>query len=132
MDTFRLNPRENTFLIESAMSILGLSKDKYNAEVFGEYKIIAVCLAYFGSRKHDETDNSKEITKLKFSMVNSFNHKLKGDNVLEEQLRSWRKHDIGDSLHRDCSMNDVIVCFLCSMLNQKKFIFIVQSIDIQV
>ena len=56
-------------------------------------------------------------------MINSFNHKLKRDKVLEKWFRTWCKHAIGDSLHRENHMNDIVVEFLWSMLNKKTRVF---------
>ena len=82
------------------MSMLGLSKNKHKEAGLGYCPILAVYLDYFDPRKCDETDKSKDIVKTKWPLTNSFNHNLKGDKILEERFKTWRKHDIGDSLHR--------------------------------
>ena len=89
MDEFRVNPRENKSFIERDMSMLGLSRNNHNVEGLDDCKILAFCLAYFGPKKNDETEKSKDIVKSKLSMVNSFDHRLKVDIFLEERFRSW-------------------------------------------
>ena len=65
MDKFRMNLRDFKSLHVNAMGILGLSKDKCNVAGLGDCQILTVCFAYFGPRRHNEADKSKDIIKIK-------------------------------------------------------------------
>ena len=60
-----MNPKDHESVLERAMIMIYLSKDKYNPEGLGNYQILAVYLAYISPRKCDETGKSKEIVNLK-------------------------------------------------------------------
>ena len=74
----------------------------------GDCQIMSICLACFGRSKHDESENSKDVIKIKWSMINSFDDKL---DALEEQFITWRKYSIDDSLRRNFYMNGIVVGF---------------------
>ena len=65
VNKFRVNPREHKTLLERAMRMIGLLKDDSNAEGVGDCQILAVCLTFFGPRKCNQTEKSKEIMKSK-------------------------------------------------------------------
>ena len=48
---------------------------------------------------------------------------LDGDNILEERLITWRKHDIGDSLSKNYCISDIAVKFLRVFPNVKMRVF---------
>ena len=71
-------------LLVEALSMLGLVR---NIELdLEDFQILAVYLAYFGFKKHDEWDRPKSIIKLKCSIIKNFEYLLLNNNVLEERF----------------------------------------------
>ena len=104
-------------LLEEAIRMLGLAK--HDVAGLGDCQLLAICLAYFGRRRYDESDRSKSIIDFKRSMINACHHQLGNDSALEGRCSFWRKHMIGDMLSSECCMNDVALSQLCTVLNHK-------------
>lgn len=82
VDKHYINPREYKSLIKNDISMFELSKDKQNTVDQNDCQNITIFLTHIGQRKIDEIDKSKDIVKIKYSIINSFNDKLSGDKVL--------------------------------------------------
>ena len=77
-------------LLNSALNMLNLKK--YNVVVLGYCQLLAMCLAYFGKRRHDESERNKKMIKLKCSLINVYYHNLVDDTMSEKRHNHWRKH----------------------------------------
>ena len=86
-----------------------LNLKKHNVEGLGYFQLLATCLAYFGKRRHDESDRNKKMIKLKWSMINIYHHNLVDDATLEKRYNCWRKHEIGDFMTSEHCMNDITI-----------------------
>ena len=112
-----ISSKEYNALLEKATHMLGLTR--HNVAGLGDCQLLAVCLAYFGRRKYDESDRNRNIINCKCSMINTYHHNLGNDIILADRYSFWRKHCIGDILTSEYYINDVTMAQLCTMLNQK-------------
>ena len=75
-------PSNNTLIIEEdynaslekAIHTLGLAR--HNVLGCGDCQLLAMCLAYFGRRRYDESDRNKDIINFKRCMINAYYNNL--------------------------------------------------------
>lgn len=101
--------------LTSALKILGL--EKYDVSGMGDCQLLAICLAYFGKKNYDESDNKKHIINMKWMMINKYENEAKRDD-LEYRCLHWRKHVIGDCLPTSLYMNDYTIEYISTILEQ--------------
>ena len=99
-----------------------LALAKHDVSGLRDYLILAICLSYFEPKRYDEKDTSREIIKLKWSIIIK-HYKLTDDRNILERFRNWRNHLIGVSLHSLLCMSYFPVEMKCNMLNQKIAVF---------
>ena len=59
----KISENEHFELLNHVLNMLDLRK--VNVPGLGDYQLLAVCLVYFGRRRHDESDRNKDITAFK-------------------------------------------------------------------
>ena len=107
-------PRDSAKLLEQATKLLGLKK--VNADSLSNYQLLELVLSFFSKKRYDKIYESKDVIRLKWSVINKFEYMNFNINTARRFMYQ-RKCIIRDSLDHTLYMSNINLECLSVLLN---------------